>query len=174
MSHVTHEWVISHMNETCHTWMSHVTHEWFMSHMNESCHTWMSHVTHECVMSHMNESCHTWMSHVTHECVMSHMNASCHTWMRHVTHEWVMSHMNESCHLSFVMPYPNSSKTSHIKYTRLIYNFATCHASPPPPPPYLKDSQPPKGAQRPRIFCNCTPIIIPCLRLFCCTSLWQK
>jgi len=33
------------MNESCHTWMSHVTHEWVMSHMNESCHTWMSHVT---------------------------------------------------------------------------------------------------------------------------------
>jgi len=43
----THEWVLSnvmmrdvtHMNESCHTWMSHVTHEWVMSHMNESCHT---------------------------------------------------------------------------------------------------------------------------------------
>ena len=23
--HVTHEWVMSHMNESCHTWMSHVT-----------------------------------------------------------------------------------------------------------------------------------------------------
>ena len=39
---------------SCHTWMSHVTHEWVMSHMNEFCHVWMSHVTHEWVMSHMN------------------------------------------------------------------------------------------------------------------------
>jgi len=38
------------MNESCHTWMSHVTHEWIMSHMNESCHTWMNHVTHEWVL----------------------------------------------------------------------------------------------------------------------------
>jgi len=27
------------MNESCHIWMSHVTYEWVMSHMNESCHT---------------------------------------------------------------------------------------------------------------------------------------
>ena len=33
------------MNESCHIWMSHVTYEWVMSHMNESCHIWMSHVT---------------------------------------------------------------------------------------------------------------------------------
>ena len=72
MSHVTC------MNESCHTY------EWVMSHLNESCHTlrdegmshiWMSHVTH------MRESCdtyewvmsHIWMSHVTH------MNESCDT-----------------------------------------------------------------------------------------------
>ena len=46
------------MNESCHIWMSHVTYEWVMSHMNESCHIWMSHVTYEWVMSHMNESLH--------------------------------------------------------------------------------------------------------------------
>jgi len=55
------EWVMSHMNESCHTWMSHVTHEWVMLHIDESCHIWMSHVTHEWVMSHMNESCHFWI-----------------------------------------------------------------------------------------------------------------
>jgi len=27
---------VRRMNESCHTWMSHVTHEWVMSHMNES------------------------------------------------------------------------------------------------------------------------------------------
>jgi len=123
----SHGWVMAHMhqsrmNESCHTWMSHLTHEWVMSHMNESCHTWMSlvthgtyaSVTHEWVMSHMNESCHTWMSHVTHEWVMSHMNESCHTrshelstntpyfllWMSKgtcvsVTHEWVRSRYRE-------------------------------------------------------------------------------
>jgi len=95
------------MSESCHTWMSHVTHEWVMSHMNESCHTWMSRV------AHMNESHYKQMMHHgthlnelwhTHEWVMSH------TWMSHLifeswhTNEWVMAHtwtshsvhMNES------------------------------------------------------------------------------
>jgi len=38
---VTTEWVISlqrTVNESYHTWMSHVTREWVMSHVNESCH----------------------------------------------------------------------------------------------------------------------------------------
>jgi len=115
MSHVTYEWVMSHINESCH-----VTYEWFnsqvmyervMSHLKQSCHTWalvqpksfieschiwMSRVTYEWVMSHINESCHMWMSHFTYEWVMSHMNESCHIWMSHVTYEWVMSHMNGS------------------------------------------------------------------------------
>jgi len=92
------------LNESCRTCailscLSGSTHEWVMSHMNESCHTCMSYVTYESVMSHMNESCHTWMSHVTYEWVMSHMNESCHTWISHVTYEWVVSHTNESCHI---------------------------------------------------------------------------
>jgi len=49
-------WVMSHVNESCQTWMSHVTSEWVMSHVNESCHTWMSHV------SHMNAGCHVWIA----------------------------------------------------------------------------------------------------------------
>jgi len=72
--------------------MSHVTYEWVMSHMNESCHIRMSHVTYEWVMSHLNESCHIWTSQLTYE-------QSCHIWTSHVTHEWVMSHTNESCHI---------------------------------------------------------------------------
>jgi len=87
---------MSHMNESCHTWMSHVTHEWVMSqawichvtHMKESCHTWIQMLRFVRWLSHRANSewvmSHTWMSHVTH------MNESCHT------HEWVMSHMNES------------------------------------------------------------------------------
>jgi len=58
--------VVSYMNESC-LWMSHVTYEWVMSHLNESCHIWMTHVTYEWVMSHMNESCHIWVSHVTYD-----------------------------------------------------------------------------------------------------------
>jgi len=82
MSHVTYKWVMSHMNESCHTcagaeseshlWMSNIllshTYEWVIYCI------WMRHVTH------MNESCHMY------ECVMSHI------WRSHVTN------MNESCH----------------------------------------------------------------------------
>jgi len=87
MSHVTHEWVMSHIGESCHIWLSHVPYEWVMSRMSESCHISVSHVTYQWVMSHMSESCHTWVSHVTYEWVMSHMNESCHIWVSHVTHE---------------------------------------------------------------------------------------
>jgi len=87
-------------NESCHTWMSHVTYEWVLSHMNESCRIWMSHVTFGWVISHMNELCHIWISHC--KCLqwntssstrLVYTNESCHIWMSHVTHEWVMSHM---------------------------------------------------------------------------------
>jgi len=93
------------MNELCRTRISHVTYEWVMSHMNESCHIWMSYVTYESVMSHMNESWHIWMrwmSHGTYSWVMSHMNKPCHIWMSRGTYEWdewVMAHIHESCHI---------------------------------------------------------------------------
>ena len=93
MSPVTYEWVMSHMNESCHIWMSHVTYEWVMSHMNASCHIWMRHIMYEWVMSRINESCHIWMSHVTYEWVVSHIKESCHIWMSHVTYECIISYM---------------------------------------------------------------------------------
>jgi len=123
MSHVTCEWVMSHMNELCHTWMSHVTHEWVMNHVP---YEYASRVTYKWVMSHMNKSYYIQMRHVTYEWVvslmneswiishmntrvvsrkewvMSHMNTSCHIWMRHVTYEWVISHMNESWIMSLM------------------------------------------------------------------------
>ena len=60
------------MNESCLTWMSHVSYEWVMSHMNEPCLIWMSHVAHERV-THMNESWKRYrhLSIVTH---LSHVN----------------------------------------------------------------------------------------------------
>ena len=123
---VAYEWVMSHMNESCHIWMSHVTYEWVMSHMNGSCHIWMSHVIHEWVMSH-NQPCHIWMSRVTYGvasisridkilglfCKRARLkrrysaketynfidpNDRSHPTGRYVACEWVMSHMNESCH----------------------------------------------------------------------------
>jgi len=119
------QWVMAHMNESCHVWISRITYEWVIPQINESCHVRMSHVTCEWVMSHI------WMSHVTYEWVMSHineslpdvsalfcvsewviahMNESCHIWMSHVTYDWVMSHIWMS-HVTYewVMSHINKS-----------------------------------------------------------------
>jgi len=64
LSHVSYEWVTSHMNESRLIWKScliclgYISYAWLMSHMNESCHIRMSHVSYEWVMSHMHESRH--------------------------------------------------------------------------------------------------------------------
>ena len=77
-----YEFVISHMNESCHTWMSHVTHGWVMSRMIERRYVrWWSNPTLDCWV---------WMKHVTYEWDMSHMNESYHKCMSHVTYKWVM------------------------------------------------------------------------------------
>ena len=83
---------MSHMNKSYPIWMSHVPYEWVMSHINASCHIWiwlktlllLVHDVHHqrvvsmsWVMSHVNESCPIWTSHVPYECVMSHMNDPC-------------------------------------------------------------------------------------------------
>ena len=86
---------MSHVDESCHSWMSHVTYGWFMSHKSESCHIWMGLVTYGWVMSHKYESCHIWMSHVTYGWVTSHKYESCHIWMSHVTYEWVMAQVRQ-------------------------------------------------------------------------------
>ena len=123
MSHITHEGVVSHMSESCHTWLSHVTYKCILL-------IWMSNITHmvpsgvisvsifdlfhhvACmwVVSRMNESVQIKMSHVPYEWIMSHIyvyvhiSKSCPMWLNHIAHgfhhityEWVMSHMNESC-----------------------------------------------------------------------------
>ena len=63
-SHVSNNWVMSHMNEPRLIWMSHVSYDWVMSHMNELCRIWRSHVSYEWVMVHI-----LW--------VMSYMNRWC-------------------------------------------------------------------------------------------------
>jgi len=122
MSHVTLECVMSHLNESCHTYI-------VMSHLNESCHTYISIHTwyygrcmlrgthmgrvYRLVISYVDESCHTWMSHATYiwpftiswpllveGCAYGkYIKESCHTWMSHVTLECVMSHIH--AHLRF-------------------------------------------------------------------------
>jgi len=67
--------------------------EWVMSHVNESCHIWMSHVTYERVMSriHRNFPRLWWRTRGLRRVTPQ--------WVGHVPYEWVMSHMNESCHV---------------------------------------------------------------------------
>jgi len=104
MSHVTCEWVMSHMNAyawvilhmnvtliiICYIWMSHKLH------MKESfsCYIWMSHFTYEWVISYVNESWQTWMSHVTlNTRVKEGRQAHFHICMSHVAKEGVTAYM---------------------------------------------------------------------------------
>jgi len=91
VSHVTCEWVILHMSETCHfaphvpdltyQYVSHVEFEWVIYHI------WMTHVKFQWV------TYHTWMRHVKFEWVMYHIQMS-HVGQHHL---WVIPHMSESC-----------------------------------------------------------------------------
>jgi len=61
------------MSESSNAWMSHVTREWVTSHMNESCHIWMNHVIYEWIMSHMT-------SHIKWKCAYCsyrHLSSTC-------------------------------------------------------------------------------------------------
>jgi len=92
LSHVTHEWVMSHTNESCHVRMSHVTHEWVMASgccIETTCRRHPFDATSMCI----------YLSHFTYKWVMSQANESCHMRMSQVKYEWVMSHTNESWHL---------------------------------------------------------------------------
>jgi len=98
MSHVTYEWVVSHINESCHVWMSRVPYKWVMSrimHHDTSCHVWMHLVALMC--------------HGTYEWGTSLMNTSWHMWMRHVTREFVITFTNESHHGSIGRWHMNES-----------------------------------------------------------------
>ena len=72
------KWVTSHANEMCHVWMNPVTYARVLTHTNQSCHTyewvmshiWMGHLIRE------NESCHT-LNEPCHICkVCSHSSQS--------------------------------------------------------------------------------------------------
>jgi len=139
VARLTPEWAMthvnmSHMNESCHTWMRHVTHEWVMSHMNEACHTWMSHVTskrvtHEWVMSRTTCSnggdnafpsgvSNISMSNVKYKLVMLQVNESCHmcVW---VTHELAMSHTTCSSAIVDGDAFPDAVSHTAISHTWL-------------------------------------------------------
>ena len=86
LSHVTHNWVLSHKTESCHIQLSHVTYSWVMSHTIESCHIQLSRVT----LARLTQvlgfylSYHIQLSHVTYNWVISHTTESCHMWLSHV------------------------------------------------------------------------------------------
>jgi len=117
MSESCHAWVMSHMNESWHTYHRHRSNpQKVMSRMwNKSCHIWVmshvSHVTYEWVMAHISQAPQqSSESHVTHvEWVMSRMS--------HVTREschiWVMSHVNESWHI-YTTHLSNPQEVSHL------------------------------------------------------------
>jgi len=80
------------------TWIKHVTYEWVMSHMIESCHihsvNGQGAVRATCVawLIHMCAALYAWHFAVRVRQVMSHINESCLTSISHVTYEWVVSH----------------------------------------------------------------------------------
>ena len=100
MTHHLHEWGMSHrkrdmslMNESCHLRMSHVTYEWVLSHIKSSCHIWMFYVTYECVTHQMPHSYVTWLMYTCHD---SYEYVTCliYTWpdssmSSHVASSWI-------------------------------------------------------------------------------------
>jgi len=64
---VTHGSVASHLTIVTYEWFINIW-MWVMSHKNESYHTWMSHLTYAChtwsVASHLTGSCHTWQRYI--------------------------------------------------------------------------------------------------------------
>ena len=147
MSHVTHDWVMSHINESCHIWLSHVTYKWIMiplmnHHMihltNHSFNVssmyhhiiWLSHVTYVWVISRMTESfpakkaCNSWLF-WEHDLQL--MSESCHVWLSHVTykHTYICGKdrtssrgQSASCHL----------RISHVTYVWVMSHMnETCH-----------------------------------------------
>jgi len=103
--------------------MSHIAYEWVMSHMNESCHIWMSHVYSSrlasvfyCLCNMCAYTCHmahtyvTWIIHMWRGSFMrdtTHLLAAPATLLAIGIFEWVMSYLwmssvtcvNESCHI---------------------------------------------------------------------------
>jgi len=110
LSHVPCEWVVAHVNESCHIWMRHGTCEWVVSHMNESCHIGMSRPTGVALGDagatelalHMIESCHIW--HVWHDSFICDMTCGTTrlfvTLLNHVRHDSFTRDMIESCHIN--------------------------------------------------------------------------
>jgi len=113
MGHVTDEWVMARIIESCHTGMSHVVRD--MSYVTWRF-AWMS-------VFHDSFTCLQWRIHVWH--------GSCHTWMRHYTHvnesphtyEWTMSHLQ----ISHEPCYTYKWVTWHVHEARHVHMSTVCY-----------------------------------------------
>jgi len=169
MRHVAYEWVMSHMNESCHIkymyWKSANEFEWNMAHI-------------EGVMSHMNESCPIWVSHVTSntctrrvyyksanesECVTSRTKGVCPIWLYH---SFIWSHMTKSlptwmsqvpqniCTAAFLKTHAQYLKThaqylkTHAQFWKHMHNNAVTS--------FVGLSAPEKKRYSMMVFCPCT------------------
>jgi len=146
-SHVTQEWVMSHMNNSGRPWMCHVTHKGAISHMfclcwtvncskhassafTESFHTEMRHVAHEWVTSRLIELCQMRMSHVAQVSLVIMYDLPN---IREFYIHWVISQMNELYHIwtshvthEWVMPHMIESWhtwMSHVAQVSLVINY---------------------------------------------------
>jgi len=87
MRHATHEWVASHVNESCLVLMRHITREWVMFQQLSQT-LWTSAIRGFCSPVSAWWVLSIGMRRVSHEWGMSHKNESCHIWRRNVTCEW--------------------------------------------------------------------------------------
>jgi len=96
-SHVSYEWVMSGVNDSCPAPMSHVSEEWLLSIIHGACLVWTSHIWYEWVICSMSLSCLVWTSHISYVWVMCRMNEPCPARMSHTSYEQVTSRMSLSC-----------------------------------------------------------------------------
>ena len=98
MSYVTHEWVVSHVNESCHIY----TRNYTLADNNTLQHN-VDTATHCITLQHTATLCntlqHTYLRLTTK--TDPPMNESYHTWLSHVTYEWVMSRIYTDLHFGW-------------------------------------------------------------------------
>ena len=140
---------VTHISESCHTWIRHVTRTWIMSQRHgSSCHAYMTHVSgsllqdpwfyetcHVCLIWRIHVwqdslICVTWLIRVWHDSSRCDMTHSCVTWRIHSLHESFICDMTLLCvtwlfyvwHDSFMCDAPTLS-LSHPRPYIYIYTY---------------------------------------------------